>query len=138
MTENCRGLAGVCCPHARPTCRKAIKSADKLLIMERELPELGQPGRAAEAFLLDLEMLVMMPGGRERTGSELAKRSAFSRPIPSRWYRYECLRWGRSAISLGTSAKRPKADAWAISQLCRGSAMCGRLPVGKGFLHDAA
>jgi hypothetical protein len=54
-------------------CRKAMKSADKLLIMERELPELGHPGRAVEAFLLDLEMLVMTPGGRERTGSEFAK-----------------------------------------------------------------
>ena len=54
-------------------CRKAMKSGDKLLIIERELPELGQPARAVEAFLADLEMLVMTPGGRERTGSEFAK-----------------------------------------------------------------
>jgi hypothetical protein len=54
-------------------CRRAMQPGDKLLIIERELPELGQPGRPAEAFLLDLEMLVMTPGGRERTCSEFAK-----------------------------------------------------------------
>lgn len=54
-------------------CRMAMTSADKLLVIERGLPELGQPGRKADAFLLDLEMLVMAPGGRERTGSEFAK-----------------------------------------------------------------
>jgi O-methyltransferase/methyltransferase family protein len=54
-------------------CRSAMKPADKLLVIERELPELGQPGREAGAFLLDLEMLVMTPGGRERTRSEFAK-----------------------------------------------------------------
>jgi hypothetical protein len=54
-------------------CRKAMPSGGRLLIMERELPEPGQPERSAEAFLLDLEMLVMTPGGRERTGSEFAK-----------------------------------------------------------------
>ena len=47
-----------------------MQSADKLLIIERELPELGQPGRSAEAFLVDLEMLATTPGGRERTGDE--------------------------------------------------------------------
>jgi len=52
------------------SCRKAMQSADKLLIIERELPELGQPGRSAEAFLVDLEMLATTPGGRERTGDE--------------------------------------------------------------------
>ena len=46
---------------------------DKLLVIERKLPELAQPGRTAEAFLLDLEMLVMTQGGRERTGNEFAK-----------------------------------------------------------------
>jgi hypothetical protein len=54
-------------------CRKMIPSTGKLLIIERELPEIGQPGQAEEAFLLDLEMLVMSPGGRERTRSEFAK-----------------------------------------------------------------
>ena len=34
---------------------------------------MGGPGRTAEAFLLDLEMLVMTPGGRERTANEFAK-----------------------------------------------------------------
>jgi hypothetical protein len=38
-----------------------------------ELPEIGAPGKTAEAFLLDLEMLVMTPGGRERTRSEFAR-----------------------------------------------------------------
>jgi hypothetical protein len=54
-------------------CRRAMTSAARLLIIERELPEPGQPGRAPETFLLDLEMLVMTPGGRERTRSEFAK-----------------------------------------------------------------
>ena len=63
--------------------------ASKLMIMERELPEMGQPGRTAEAFLLDLEMLVMTPGGRERTRSEFTKLLADSgfrleRAIPTR------------------------------------------------------
>ena len=45
----------------------------KLLVIERELPGIGEPGQTAEAFLLDLEMLVMTPGGRERTRSEFAR-----------------------------------------------------------------
>ena len=51
-------------------CRNAMRATSKLLLIERELPEPGQPGRSAEAFLLDLEMLVMTPGGRERTRAE--------------------------------------------------------------------
>jgi O-methyltransferase domain len=54
-------------------CRKAMRPEDKLLIIERQLPELGQPGRPAGPFLLDLEMLVMTPGGRERTRGEYGK-----------------------------------------------------------------
>ena len=53
-------------------CRSAMAPASKLLLVERELPEPGQAGRTAEAFLLDLEMLVMTPGGRERTRSEFS------------------------------------------------------------------
>jgi hypothetical protein len=51
-------------------CRKAMTPADRLLLIERELPEMGQPIDASEPFLLDLEMLVMTPGGRERSRSE--------------------------------------------------------------------
>ena len=54
-------------------CRRAMTAGGKLLIIERELPEIGAPGQTAEAFLLDLEMLVMTPGGRERTRSEFAR-----------------------------------------------------------------
>jgi len=54
-------------------CRKAMTAGGKLLIIERELPEVGEPGQTAEAFLLDLEMLVMTPGGRERARSEFAR-----------------------------------------------------------------
>ena len=53
-------------------CRRAMTAGGKLIIIERELPEIGEPGQTAEAFLLDLEMLVMTPGGRERTRSEFA------------------------------------------------------------------
>lgn len=54
-------------------CRRAMTVGAKLLIIERELPGIGVPGQTAEAFLLDLEMLVMTPGGRERTRSEFAR-----------------------------------------------------------------
>jgi SAM-dependent methyltransferase len=54
-------------------CRKAMKPAGKLLLLDRELPEPGQPLAASEMFLLDLEMLVMTPGGRERTRAEFAR-----------------------------------------------------------------
>jgi hypothetical protein len=54
-------------------CRRAMTAGGKLLIIERELPEVGEPGQTAEALLLDLEMLVMTPGGRERTRSEFAR-----------------------------------------------------------------
>ena len=60
-------------------CRKAMISADKLLLVERELPELGQPIDASEPFLLDLEMLVMTPGGRERSRSEFGRLLAQAR-----------------------------------------------------------
>ncbi len=41
-----------------------------LLIVERVLPEKAAPGRAANSYLIDLEMLVNAPGGRERTEAE--------------------------------------------------------------------
>ena len=53
-------------------CRKAMSAGGKLLVIERQLPDVGDPGQTAEAFLNDLEMLVMTPGGRERTRSEFA------------------------------------------------------------------
>jgi hypothetical protein len=46
---------------------------DTLIIIERELPEVGTPLSGSEPFLLDLEMLVMTSGGRERTRSEFNK-----------------------------------------------------------------
>jgi SAM-dependent methyltransferase len=51
-------------------CRTAMARDARLLIVERMLPELAEQGRAAEAYLVDLEMLVYTPGGRERTESE--------------------------------------------------------------------
>ena len=51
-------------------CRKAVARDATLLIVERVLPERAERGRAAEAYLVDLEMLVHAPGGRERTESE--------------------------------------------------------------------
>jgi len=40
---------------------------------KRELPDASSIALDPEPFLLDLEMLVMTPGGRERTRSEFAK-----------------------------------------------------------------
>ena len=45
---------------------------ERLLIIERELPKVGQHAADVEPFLLDLVMLVMSPGGRERTRQEFA------------------------------------------------------------------
>ena len=54
-------------------CRTAMTLAARLFIIERELPDAGNAALGPEPFLLDLEMLVMTPGGRERTRSELTK-----------------------------------------------------------------
>jgi hypothetical protein len=55
------------------SCRRSMRAGAKVLIIERELPAIGQPGQTAEAHLLDLEMLVMTPGGRERTRADFAR-----------------------------------------------------------------
>jgi hypothetical protein len=52
------------------TCRRAMAPTARLLIVERVMPEKAEHGEAIEAYLLDLEMLVRTPGGRERTGAE--------------------------------------------------------------------
>ncbi len=44
-----------------------------LLILERVLPERAQAGQDVEAYLNDLEMLSMAPGGQERTTREFEK-----------------------------------------------------------------
>jgi O-methyltransferase domain len=49
-------------------CRRAMTADAILLIVERVLPGMAVQGRAADTYLLDLEMLVNTPGGRERTG----------------------------------------------------------------------
>lgn len=54
-------------------CRNVMKDKNRLLILERELPEFGLADSMPETFLLDLEMLVMTPGGRERTRDEFAR-----------------------------------------------------------------
>jgi SAM-dependent methyltransferase len=51
-------------------CRKAMDPAATLLIVERVMPEKAEEGRAADSYLLDLEMLVLTPGGRERNEAE--------------------------------------------------------------------
>jgi hypothetical protein len=50
--------------------RKATPEDAVLLIIERVLPERAEMGRAVDSYLLDLEMLVNTPGGRERSESE--------------------------------------------------------------------
>lgn len=53
-------------------CRKAMRPEARLQLFECVLPERASEG-APEAYLLDLEMLVMTPGGRERTAAEFAE-----------------------------------------------------------------
>ena len=42
----------------------------RLLLIERKLPEFADRDGPIETFMTDLEMLVMSPGGRERTETE--------------------------------------------------------------------
>jgi hypothetical protein len=51
-------------------CREAMTAAARLLIIERLMPARAEQGKSAEAYLLDLEMLVLTPGGRERTEAD--------------------------------------------------------------------
>ncbi len=50
-------------------CHAALPPDGSLLLIERVLPERGA-GELLEPFLLDMEMLVMTPGGRERTEAQ--------------------------------------------------------------------
>ena len=53
------------------------------MIVERVLPETAEMGRAVDSYLLDLEMLVNTPGGRERSKSEfgeILKAAGFGTP----------------------------------------------------------
>jgi SAM-dependent methyltransferase len=54
------------------SCRQCVPPDARLLIIERRMPEFAEPRPAAEAYFADLEMLVMAPGGRERTEAEFA------------------------------------------------------------------
>jgi hypothetical protein len=54
-------------------CRRSMPRDAKLMIIERKMPELADCNGPNEAFMTDLEMLVMSPGGRERTESEFRK-----------------------------------------------------------------
>ena len=51
-------------------CRRAMQPAARLLVVDEVLPRRADTADAAAAFLLDLEMLVMTSGGRERTEDE--------------------------------------------------------------------
>ena len=45
------------------TCRRYMPNHARLLLVEREMPELVASGVSIEAFLTDLEMRVMSPDG---------------------------------------------------------------------------
>jgi hypothetical protein len=53
--------------------RKAMAEDATVLIMENVLPEKAEAGTAVDSYLLDLEMLVNTPGGRERSKSEFSQ-----------------------------------------------------------------
>lgn len=50
-------------------CRVAMAGGGTLLLVERVLPDLAEPG-PIEPYTTDLEMLVMTPGGLERSAAE--------------------------------------------------------------------
>jgi hypothetical protein len=58
------------------SCRAGMSAAARLLVVERVMPARAEQGRCPEAYLLDLEMLVLTPGGRERTEADF--RALFS------------------------------------------------------------
>jgi len=52
-------------------CRDAMSRDAMLLVLDRLLPERAEHGCKTDAYLLDLEMLTLAPGGRERTQREM-------------------------------------------------------------------
>jgi hypothetical protein len=52
-------------------CRASMTDRASLIVIERRIPEAIGLGTVTEPFLADLEMLVMTPGGRERTEGEV-------------------------------------------------------------------
>ena len=52
-------------------CREAMPRDAMLLVLDRLLPEPAEHGRKVDAYLIDLEMLTVAPGGRERTQREM-------------------------------------------------------------------
>jgi O-methyltransferase domain/Dimerisation domain len=54
-------------------CRQYMPPTAKLLIIERNMPEVADAAAATESFFADLEMLVMTSGGRERTAREFSE-----------------------------------------------------------------
>lgn len=54
-------------------CRRCMPRDARLLLVERKLPDFADRNGPAETFMTDLEMLVMSPGGRERTEGEFRK-----------------------------------------------------------------
>jgi hypothetical protein len=52
-------------------CREAMPVDATLLVLDRLLPERAGHGRNVDAHLIDLEMLTVAPGGRERTSREM-------------------------------------------------------------------
>lgn len=76
-------------------CRRAMASTARLVVLERVLPDLvGVDDRQLEAFLLDVQMLVVT-GGRERTEQEFRSLleaagftlTALTEPLPPHGYR---------------------------------------------------
>ena len=51
-------------------CRTAMPADGTVLVVERLLPERAKTGTEPDVYFIDLEMLVMTPGGRERTEAE--------------------------------------------------------------------
>jgi hypothetical protein len=72
--------------------REAVVEDAVLLIVERVLPEKAEMGKAVDSYLLDLEMLVNTPGGRERSESEFC----------------EILNAGQGSDLCGLSRRRPQ------------------------------
>ncbi len=50
--------------------RKAMKASSTLLIIDHVLPDRPEQGHLTPGYIMDLEMLLRTPGGRERTEQE--------------------------------------------------------------------
>jgi hypothetical protein len=92
-------------------CRRAMSAEAKLLVLDEVLPERAQPADAP-SFMIDIEMLVVAPGGRERTEPEFRDLFAsadlrLNRVVPTGFMRFAVL----EAVPVTSSTREGTASS---------------------------